>query len=103
MIETGAFEPSTRLPDGRDMATVAFEVAGGLSAASKVMSEVRLCTPAVSLGSVDTLIQHPGAHFATISLSVEAQVRDLESVRLFLVSLCTRLRLRLSLSCQTQQ
>lgn len=32
---------------------------GGFSAASKAMADVRLITPAVSLGSCDTLIQHP--------------------------------------------
>jgi methionine-gamma-lyase len=38
---------------------MAFEVHGGHAAAAVVMSAVRLATPAVSLGSVDTLIQHP--------------------------------------------
>lgn len=36
-----------------------FELRGGLAAAARVMSAVRLMTPAVSLGSTDTLIQHP--------------------------------------------
>ncbi len=40
---------------------IAFEVVGGFEAASIVMAEVKLMTPAVSLGSVDTLIQHPAA------------------------------------------
>lgn len=40
-------------------AVLAFEVAGGRSAAAQVMAEVCLITPAVSLGSVDSLIQHP--------------------------------------------
>lgn len=40
-------------------AVLSFEVAGGYSAAAAVMGSVRLITPAVSLGSVDTLIQHP--------------------------------------------
>ena len=40
-------------------ALVAFELHGGHAAASAVMRAVRLMTPAVSLGSVDTLIQHP--------------------------------------------
>jgi len=40
---------------------MAFEVKGGFEAASVVMAEVKLMTPAVSLGSVDTLIQHPAA------------------------------------------
>ncbi|MGB8715188.1 MAG: aminotransferase class I/II-fold pyridoxal phosphate-dependent enzyme [Rhodanobacteraceae bacterium] len=38
---------------------MAFEVHGGKQAAAQVMAAVRLATPAVSLGSVDTLIQHP--------------------------------------------
>lgn len=48
---------------GRQMAgpgsILAFEVAGGLSAAAAVISRLRRITPAVSLGSTDTLIQHP--------------------------------------------
>lgn len=38
---------------------IAFEMAGGYQAAAAVMAQVRMITPAVSLGSVDTLIQHP--------------------------------------------
>lgn len=38
---------------------MAFELRGGHAAASAVMAAVKLATPAVSLGSVDTLIQHP--------------------------------------------
>lgn len=38
---------------------MAFEVHGGHPAAAAVMASVQLATPAVSLGSVDTLIQHP--------------------------------------------
>lgn len=37
---------------------LAFDV-GSLAAAETVLRAVRLCTPAVSLGTVDTLIQHP--------------------------------------------
>ncbi len=48
---------------GRQMdgpgAVLAFEVAGGYDAAVALLRSVRLMTPAVSLGSVDTLIQHP--------------------------------------------
>ena len=40
---------------------MAFEVRGGFEAARQLMAKVRLMTPAVSLGSVDTLIQHPAA------------------------------------------
>lgn len=38
---------------------LAFEVEGGQAVAAGVMQAVQLMTPAVSLGSVDTLIQHP--------------------------------------------
>ena len=38
---------------------MAFEVHGGHDAAAKVMASVKVMTAAVSLGSVDTLIQHP--------------------------------------------
>jgi len=40
-------------------AILAFEVVGGREAAATVMGSVRLITPAVSLGSTDSLIQHP--------------------------------------------
>ncbi len=36
-----------------------FEVAGGFDAAAAVLGAVRLLTPAVSLGSTDSLIEHP--------------------------------------------
>lgn len=38
---------------------ISFDLKGGHAAAARVMREVKLATPAVSLGSVDTLIQHP--------------------------------------------
>jgi len=48
---------------GRQMAgpgsLLAFRVRGGQEAARRLMQRLRLITPAVSLGSVDTLIQHP--------------------------------------------
>ena len=40
-------------------AMIAFEVSGGFDAAAAVLREVRMITPAVSLGSTDSLIQHP--------------------------------------------
>lgn len=50
---------------GRQMrgpgAMVAFAVAGGYEAAARVTDEVQLFTHAVSLGGVDSLIQHPAA------------------------------------------
>ncbi len=48
---------------GRQMsgpgAMVSFDLSGGYEAAATVLKEVQLITPAVSLGSIDTLIQHP--------------------------------------------
>ena len=38
---------------------LSFEVSGGFEAADRLMRGLKLITPAVSLGSVDTLIQHP--------------------------------------------
>ena len=38
---------------------MAIDLKGGHTAASKVMNSVKLMVPAVSLGAVDTLIQHP--------------------------------------------
>ncbi|GAA1715276.1 PLP-dependent transferase [Kribbella yunnanensis] len=50
---------------GRQMsgpgAVLAFTVAGGYSAAAQVAGALQLITHAVSLGGVDTLIQHPAA------------------------------------------
>jgi methionine-gamma-lyase len=45
---------------------IAFELKGGFSAGQKMMNEVRLCKLAVSLGGVETLIQHPASmtHFS---------------------------------------
>ncbi|MBI4171735.1 MAG: PLP-dependent transferase [Actinobacteria bacterium] len=40
---------------------IAFEVKGGFEAAARLLASLRLMTPAVSLGSTDTLIQHPAA------------------------------------------
>ena len=42
-------------------AMISIELAGGFAAASSLTSSVRLFTHAVSLGSVDSLIQHPAA------------------------------------------
>jgi len=42
-------------------AVLAFTLSGGYAAASQVASRVKLITHAVSLGGVDTLIQHPAA------------------------------------------
>ncbi len=40
---------------------LAFELEGGYAAAAACMEAMRLATPAVSLGSMDTLVQHPAA------------------------------------------
>ena len=40
---------------------VAFELKGGKEAGKRVMNSVHVCTLAVSLGDVDTLIQHPAS------------------------------------------
>ncbi|MBD3170805.1 MAG: aminotransferase class I/II-fold pyridoxal phosphate-dependent enzyme [candidate division Zixibacteria bacterium] len=40
---------------------IAFEIQGGREAGKKVMDTVHVCTLAVSLGDVDTLIQHPAS------------------------------------------
>ncbi|HWR95169.1 MAG TPA: aminotransferase class I/II-fold pyridoxal phosphate-dependent enzyme [Arenimonas sp.] len=40
-------------------ALMSFELKQGYAAASVTLASVKLCTPAVSLGAVDTLIQHP--------------------------------------------
>ena len=40
---------------------IAFELSGGLEAGIAVMDAVNLCTLAVSLGTVDTLISHPAS------------------------------------------
>lgn len=44
---------------------ITFEVKGGIEAGKKVMNSVQLCQLAVSLGGVETLIQHPASmtHF----------------------------------------
>lgn len=51
---------------------ITLEVEGGFEAASRVMAGLELITPAVSLGSVDTLIQHPAAMTHRV-VSEEAQ------------------------------
>src|SRR5690606_38531675 len=42
-------------------AVLAFELRGGYEAGVRMMDSVRLCSLAVSLGTVDTLIQHPAS------------------------------------------
>ncbi|MCA9926446.1 MAG: PLP-dependent transferase, partial [Anaerolineales bacterium] len=40
---------------------IAFEVAGGYEAATRLLDNVKLCALAVSLGNIDTLIEHPAS------------------------------------------
>jgi methionine-gamma-lyase len=40
---------------------ICFEVRGGVEAGKKLMNSVKLCTLAVSLGAVETLIEHPAS------------------------------------------
>jgi len=56
---------------------IAFRVTGGLEAARRVMAEVRIIVPAVSLGSVDSLIQHPAGMTHRI---VDAEARESSGV-----------------------
>ncbi len=56
-IDHGAFSRQMNGPGS----VLAFEVKGGFPVAEAVIGKVELMTPAVSLGSVDTLIQHPAA------------------------------------------
>jgi cystathionine beta-lyase/cystathionine gamma-synthase len=62
------FHPSLSACDplglvGRQMSgsgsIIAFEMAGGYAAAAALLAHLKLITPAVSLGSTDTIIQHP--------------------------------------------
>jgi methionine-gamma-lyase len=53
-------------------AMVCFGPKGGFPAAQRVLNRVRLCTLGVSLGGVETLIQHP-ATMTHASLSAEAR------------------------------
>jgi methionine-gamma-lyase len=53
---------------------ISFGLAGGLEAGRRVMDSVKLCTLAVSLGGVETLIQHP-ASMTHASMGREARQR----------------------------
>lgn len=51
---------------------LSFELKGGFNAGKVVMNSVKLCTLAVSLGGVETLIQHP-ASMTHLSMGEEAR------------------------------
>jgi methionine-gamma-lyase len=53
---------------------VSFELKGGYEAGKSLMNHVKLCTLAVSLGNVDTLIQHPASMTHAV-MSPEARER----------------------------
>lgn len=55
-------------------AVISFGLKGGLEAGKRMMDAVRLCTLAVSLGGVETLIQHP-ASMTHASMGPEARAR----------------------------
>ena len=40
---------------------MSFELAGGIEAGKSLMNSLHLCTLAVSLGGVETLIEHPAS------------------------------------------
>ncbi|MDO5609342.1 MAG: aminotransferase class I/II-fold pyridoxal phosphate-dependent enzyme [Pseudomonadota bacterium] len=54
---------------------MAIDLVGGHAAAAAVMRKVKLMTPAVSLGSVDTLIQHPaGLTHRVVDAETQAKI-----------------------------
>lgn len=58
---------------------ITFEVKGGFDAGKSLMDNVELCTLAVSLGTVDTLIQHPASMTHSVveeNLKCEAGITD---------------------------
>ena len=52
---------------------ITFEVEGGIEAGKILMNSVKLCQIAVSLGGVETLIQHP-ASMTHFSMGKEARI-----------------------------
>jgi methionine-gamma-lyase len=54
------YELASKQMDGPG-ALISFGVNGGLEAGKKVLQSVKLCTLAVSLGGIETLIQHPAS------------------------------------------
>lgn len=58
---------------------IAFDLTGGFEAGVNLMNEVELCTLAVSLGAVDTLIQHPASMTHSVvdeSIKEQAGITD---------------------------
>ncbi|KAF5422759.1 MAG: methionine-gamma-lyase [Candidatus Methanocomedens sp.] len=53
---------------------ISFGIKGGIEAGQKLMNSVELCSLAVSLGAVDTLIQHPASMtHANVPVEVKAK------------------------------
>jgi methionine-gamma-lyase len=50
-----------KILDGGAASVMSFELKEGFKAGTQLMNRVKLCSLAVSLGSVDTLIQHPAS------------------------------------------
>lgn len=55
-------------------AMISFELKGGVEVGRRMMDAVKLCTLAVSLGGVETLIQHP-ASMTHASMGTDARLR----------------------------
>lgn len=69
---------------------VAFELKGGLEAGVQMMNRVKLCSLAVSLGTVDSLIQHPASMTHSI---VNPKIRERAGVTDGLVRLSVGIEL----------
>jgi methionine-gamma-lyase len=55
---------------------VSFELAGGIEAGKALMNSLHLCTLAVSLGGVETLIEHPASMtHASMGAAARAKAR----------------------------
>ncbi len=54
-------ELATQIMENGFGGVISFELKGGFEAGKSLMNKVKLCTLAVSLGTVDTLIQHPAS------------------------------------------
>ncbi|MGE5683035.1 MAG: trans-sulfuration enzyme family protein [Bacillota bacterium] len=65
------YEVAQRQQDGPG-GVISFEVEGGYQAGERMMNAVSLCQLAVSLGGIETLIQHP-ASMTHASMGVEAR------------------------------
>ncbi|MGM0547129.1 MAG: PLP-dependent transferase, partial [Bacteroidota bacterium] len=70
---------ATNIFDGGYGGVLSFELKGGFEAGVFVMENVELCTLAVSLGTADTLIQHPASMTHSVmdeELRLQAGITD---------------------------